>query len=165
MLRPLRVMSLIRGVLLLLAFATLATTAHAQQAVFRSVMPDGRIVFGSKPEPGAKESKQVNLAPLNIAKPVQAPPPAQSKAPTGNAEAPAPAKDGGPPDVTAARQKLEVAQKALEDGREPREGERTGTARPGMSRLNDDYYKRVKVLEDAVATAQAEYDAAQRAAR
>jgi hypothetical protein len=147
----------------LLALAALAGTAHAQ--VFRSIMPDGKIVYGSKPEPGAKESKQVDLPPPNIASPPPAAAPA--KKPAGNAEGPA-AKDGKGPgaiDVAAARQKLEAAQKALEDGREPREGERTGTATKGMTQLNEDYYKRIKTLEDAVTAAQTEYDTARQAAR
>ncbi len=45
-----------RRVPLLLLLAMLATGAHAQ-AVYRSVMPDGKIVYGNKPEPGAKEAK------------------------------------------------------------------------------------------------------------
>ena len=151
----------LRRLSFMLALVALAATAHAQ--VFRSIMPDGKIVYGSKPEPGAKESKQVDLPPPNIA----APPPvaAPAKKPSGNAESPE-NKDGKTPapDVNAARQKLETAQKALEAGREPREGERTGTATKG-SQLNEEYYKRQKTLEDAVAKAQAEYDAARQAAR
>jgi hypothetical protein len=157
---------LLPRIALVIALAALTATALAQ-TMYRSVMPDGRIVYGNKPEPGAKESKPVNLPPPNIASPNKPPAGAADKPPAGKPDA-APAKDGkdtDAPDVAAARQKLEAAQKTLEAGREPREGERTGTATKGMSRLNDEYYKRVKALEDAVATAQAEYDTALRAAR
>ncbi len=152
---------LLRRLCLLLALATVAATAHAQ--VFRSIMPDGRIVYGSKPEPGARESKQADLPPPNIAMPPAVTP---AKKPAGSAET-APAKDGkeAAPDVNVARQKLESAQKALEAGREPREGERTGTATKGATQLNEEYYKRIKTLEDAVTTAQKDYDSARQNAR
>lgn len=151
-------MRLIQRIFLLLTFA-LAATAVQAQAVFRSVMPNGKIVYGNKPEPGAKESKQVNLAPLNISTPT----PAGS---AGSADG-APPPGNNSPDVAAARQNLEAAQKALEAGREVREGDRTGIATKGgatSSRLNDSYLQRVKQLEDAVAAAQLQLQEAQRAA-
>lgn len=135
--------------------------AYAQSPMYRSVMPDGKVVYSDKPVPGAKESKQVNLAPLNIATPPQAPdtaqqPPAATTEPI-NKEA----------RVAAARQKLDAAQKALDAGREPGEGDRIGVAKGGgaTSRFSDSYLERVKQLEDAVAAAQKEFDEAQRAAR
>ena len=65
---------------ILIAFALAAATAQAQ-GVFRSTMPDGRIIYGDKPAPGAKESKEVTLQP-NIAEPpkVVAPAPSPSRA-------------------------------------------------------------------------------------
>ena len=149
-------MPLLRRLSVLIAFAVLAAAAHAQ--VYRSIMPDGKIVYGSKPEPGARESKQVDLPPPNIAMPPAAAPASKPAANGGTAAA----KDGKEPapDVNAARQKLEAAQKALENGREPREGERTGVASKGMTQLNEEYYKRINKLEDAVDTAQKEYDTA-----
>ena len=147
-----------RCILTFVFLALVALSAHAQ-GVFRSVMPDGKIVYGDKPAPGAKESKQVNLAPLNISAPTQgsSAPPEQPQ-PTG----------AGVPDVASARQNLEAAQKALEAGREPQEGERTGIATKGggaRTQLTDAYFQRVKSLEDAVAAAQAQLDSAQRPAR
>ena len=66
--------------------------------------------------------------------------------------------------VSAARQRLEAAQKALADGREQREGDRIGVAKggAGTSRLSESYLERVKSLEDNVAAAQQQLDAAQR---
>src|SRR5471032_3015160 len=154
-----RPMPLIRRIARLLAWALLATTAHAQ-AVFRSVMPNGKIVYGNKPEPGAKESKQVNLAPLNISAPTPG-----SPGSAGSAE-PSPAAGNNIPDVPTAERNLEAAKKALEAGREQQEGDRTGVAKGGgaSSRLTDAYVQRVKGLEDAVAAAQTQLEAAQRAA-
>lgn len=137
-----------------LVLALVTATAQAQ-AVFRSVMPDGKIVYGNKPEPGAKESKQVNLVPLNIS----APTPGSG----GPAPAPAPTAENNA-EIATAKQDLDAAQRALAAGREQQEGDRIGVAKGGgaTSRLADSYYQRVKALEDAVAAAQAQFEAAQR---
>jgi hypothetical protein len=143
-----------RNILLALTFALGAACAYAQP-MFRSVMPDGKIVYGDKPAPGAKESKQLNLAPLNIA----APPQGSSSAETAAAESAATADKNA--ELATARRNLEAAQQALEQGRAERDGDRIGTA-GGKSRLNDDYVQRVKSLEDAAAAAQQQVDLAQR---
>jgi hypothetical protein len=146
-----------RQAIFLIALAFVATTAQAQ-AVFRSVMPDGKIVYGDKPAPGAKESKQVNLPPPNISTSTQ---PQASPA-----DAPA-AAGSNSVEIAAARQNLEAAKKALEAGREPLEGERTGIARKGgavNSQLNEAYFQRIQSLEQAVAAAQQQLDEAQRGA-
>jgi hypothetical protein len=146
-----------RHTIFLIALAFVATTAQAQ-AVFRSVMPDGKIVYGDKPAPGAKESKQVNLPPPNISTSTQ---PQASPA-----DAPA-AAGSNSVEIAAARQNLEAAKKALEAGREPLEGERTGIARKGgavNSQLNEAYFQRIQSLEQAVAAAQQQLDEAQRGA-
>ena len=62
-----------RQATLLIALAFAATAAQGQ-TVFRSVMPDGSIVYGDKPAPGANEAKEIILPPPNIAKPPPAPP-------------------------------------------------------------------------------------------
>jgi hypothetical protein len=142
-----------RQILFLLALV-LAAPALAAEGVYRSVMPDGQIVYGSKPEPGAKESSQMNLPPPNISAPTpRAPPP------------PPPPKGSSDTDIRSARQALDDAKKALEDGREPLESERIGVASKGSSRLTDAYYQRIKGLESAVTAAQARLDAAQRGGR
>jgi hypothetical protein len=145
--------------LLLTAMFSLAAGVHAQ-GMYRSVMPDGKIVYSDKPAPGAKESKKVNLAPLNISTPQQG----TSSAPTDPAGA-APADKSA--ELVAARQKLDAAQKALEAGREQREGDRIGVAKGGgaTSRLSESYLERVKQLEDAVQAAQKEVSTAEQAAR
>ena len=140
--------AMLRLTILLIALALTATAAQAQ-AVFRSVMPDGRIIYGDKPAPGAKESKQVNLPPPNIS----APTPPGSGGPTSQQQA----ADAADASVRAAQQQLQAAKAALETGREPREGERIGTA-GGASRLTDAYFQRIKTLEAAIAAAQKQLD-------
>ena len=150
---------MMRHIVFLLALA-LANPALAAEGVYRSVMPDGKIVYGSKPEPGAKESAPVNLPPPNIS------------APTPRAAPPPPPPKGSPGSdnisIGNAQQALDDARKALESGREPQEGERTGIAKKGggaNTQLNEAYHRRIKALENAVAAAQAKLDAAQRGGR
>ncbi|MDB5810150.1 MAG: hypothetical protein JWN94_2272 [Betaproteobacteria bacterium] len=140
-----------RNIVLTLSFLLASACAYAQP-MFRSVMPDGKIVYGDKPAPGAKESKQVNLAPLNIATPSQ---------PTANNNEPAAGAAGDPnaaAEIAGARQTLEAAKATLEEGRVEREGDRTGTV-GGKARLSESYVERVTALESAVADAQKQLDA------
>ena len=143
----------------LLLILALASPAALAQGMFRSVMPDGKIVYGDKPAPGATESKKLNLAPLNIATPPAAPDTAQ---PSNPADGSQPGNNSA--EVAAAKQRLEAAQKALNDGREQRDGDRVGLAKGGggTSRLSESYLDRVKSLEGAVTAAQQQLDAAQR---
>ncbi len=142
--------------ILLLLLLVLAAPALPAEGVYRSVMPDGRVVYGSKPEPGAKESKPANLPAPNISAPT----------PRG-AAAPPPPPGPGNADIKTAQQSLDAARAALESGREPLEGERIGivTKSGANSRLTDAYYQRIKNLENAVTAAQARLDAAQRGPR
>jgi len=64
--------------------------------------------------------------------------------------------------VARAEQNLRDAQLALEQGREPLPGERTGTV-SGYTRLNESYASRVASLERAVQLAQAQVEEAYRA--
>ena len=141
-----------RQTLLLIAFALAATAAHGQ-AVYRSVMPDGSIVYGDKPAPGAKEAKEVSLPPPNISKPPPAPPKQSAPAITPRQ----PAANSADEQVRNAERDLQAAKAALEAGREPQPGERAGTA-GGGSRLTDAYFERIKSLENAVAAAQKKLD-------
>ncbi|MBI1989555.1 MAG: DUF4124 domain-containing protein [Betaproteobacteria bacterium] len=136
--------------LLLIALA-LAATAAQGQAVYRSVMPDGSIVYGDKPAPGAKEAKEVSLPPPNIAKP----PPAKPSAPATTPRQPA--SESPDDQVRNAERDLQKAKAALEAGREPQPGERIGTA-GGASRLTDAYFERIKALENAIVGAQKKLD-------
>ena len=138
---------------ILLIVIALAATAAQSQGVFRSVMPDGSIVYGDKPAPGAKEAKEVSLPPPNIAKPPPAPPKKSAPATAPGQQA----ADSADEPVKSAERELQKAKAALEAGREPLPGERVGTA-GGASRLTDAYFQRIKTLENAVAGAQKKFD-------
>jgi hypothetical protein len=140
-----------RQIPLLTALAFAASLAHAQ-TVFRSDMPDGSVVYGDSPAPGAKEVKKITLPPSNLlttpqsAAPASKPTPASASAP-GKQEASA-----ADAEVTSAEKALEAAQAALEAGRNEREGDRVGMI-GGHARLSEAYFERIKSLEVAVAAA------------
>jgi hypothetical protein len=145
-----------RQILLLIALALVATTVQAQ-AVFRSDMPDGSVVYGDKPAPGAKETKKITLPPSNISTTTRQTAPTSKPAPA-SAPAPAPEAKKSPVEiaddqVVRAEEELKAAQAALEAGRDAREGERVGMV-GGRSRLSEDYFERIKSLEAAIIAAQ-----------
>ena len=142
---------------------TLGFTALAVHAepVYRSVMPDGRIIYGDKPAPGASEAKEVTLSKPNIIAPVSTkPPPAAKPVPGDKPKGTVAEPDTDP--VARAQQRLDAAKAALEAGREEQEGDRIGTVKKGSSQRSEAYFKRVKSLEDAVAAAQKQLDDARR---
>ena len=147
--------------LLVLAFVTLAAAAQGQtQPIYRSEMPDGRIIFGDKPAPGAKSSKQVILQAPNIAVPGPTSAPARDGSKPSNVEGGSskPSNlDTADAEVKSAQQSLDDAKAALEAGREPTENERIGVARGG-TRLNEAYDQRIRSLENAVTAAQKRLD-------
>jgi hypothetical protein len=149
-----------RQIPLLTALALAASLAHAQ-TVFRSDMPDGSVVYGDKPAPGAKETKKITLPPPNISTtprqtaPASKPTPDPTSAPASAAKKPA--VDTPDAQVLRAEEELKAAQAALEAGRDAREGERVGMV-GGNSRLSEAYFERIRSLEAAVAAAQKKLD-------
>jgi hypothetical protein len=140
--------------LLLLALAAPA----AAQTVYRYVTPDGRTIFSDQPVPGAKLQGTVTPPAPPSSAPVESRkvPPAAADQPADNR---AQRLRAATEEVEAATQSLAQARARLSDGKEPLEGERTGTA-GGGSRLNEAYWARQAANEQAVANAQARLDAA-----
>jgi hypothetical protein len=132
------------------------------QVMYKSTLPDGRIVYGDKPDPRAAKVEQIT--------------PDTSRG--GIDGAPTQAETQRLQDLQRAREgreasgdKIRTAQKALEDaqaartaGQEPLENERIGTA-GGASRLTDDYYARLRTLDAAVENARRDLQQAQSAAK
>ena len=138
-------MRAIRNTILMLAL-TLPALVHAQGFYYQSVMPDGRVVVGDEPAPGAKEVRKIPLVKGNVSAPLSSPPPP-------GAARQQQALDGADAKIRQAQDQLQSAKAALESSREPLPGERIGTA-GGASRLTDAYHQRIKKLEDAVTAAQ-----------
>jgi hypothetical protein len=143
----------VRHVIAALLFAIGASGAGAQ-VIYKSTMPDGKVVYGEKPAPGARKVDKLE------------PPPAKSgitavtpgeKAREDQLAKQRPAVAAQQRAVDDARAQLQKAEAAREAGKEPLPGERIGTA-GGGSRLTDAYYARQKSLEEAVAAARKKVD-------
>jgi hypothetical protein len=146
-----------------LAALLVAANAAQAQAVYRSVMPDGSIVYGDKPVPGARDAREVELPPPNISLPEPSSGPAAGRPSDGTgpkqpSEPGRSALDIAQEEVRLAADELDRARAALDSGREPHEGEVMGTAIPGRTRRTDAYQSRVQSLEDAVTRAQQRLD-------
>ena len=116
----------------------------AAQTLYKSTMPDGKVVYSEKPVPGAKRVDTIE------------PPPAKTGTTTVTpgekaraAALPAPQQSG---ELMSAREALQKAEAARKAGEEPLPGERLGTA-GGASRLTDAYFERQKGLEAALESA------------
>ena len=146
-------MMAMRKTVLMLMFLLPALAAQAQNFYYQSVMPDGRIIVGDKPAPGAKEVKQIPLRQGNLSAPLSSPAPEGAPGTSTQKQT----LDAADSEIRDAQQSLQSAKAALEAGREPQPGERTGTA-GGASRLTDAYAQRIKMLENAVTIAQKRLD-------
>ena len=142
--------------LMILAFA--ATAVRADPNYYRSTMPDGSVVIGDKPAPGAASVKKIPLASptQNTSTPPQDNGSNANGSGTSSNDDNIAAADTA---VAQAQEKLDAAKAALASGQEPQPGERTGMVN-GLSRLNESYMQRIRGLEEAVAAAQKELDAA-----
>ncbi len=150
---------MMRLVLIMLACAICAgAVAQSGAPIYRSVMPDGKIVFGDKPAPGAKESKPVVLRPSNTALP--------GPTSSGDSASRQQALENATNDVQTAQQNLDRARAALEAARPPGPDEQIGSVKSGKGgsggmRTTEAYDKRIKALELDVITAQKQLDEAQ----
>lgn len=147
---------------LILALAALLAAPEAwAQTMYRSTMPDGRTILSDRPMPGARKVEEIKIPPGNVA---PGPAPAAKDKPKPKPKPPAPSRtdalSAAEAELRQAQMAHDAARDAAEKGKEPREGERLGTA-GGASRLSDEYWARQKALADAVAAAQKRVDAAQ----
>ncbi|HSO07686.1 MAG TPA: DUF4124 domain-containing protein [Pelomicrobium sp.] len=136
----------------------LAGGAALAQTVYRSTMPDGRVIFGDAPAPGATRVEEVRVQPA----PTVAPPATREQVQRAqeNAAERTEQRRDAQQRLEEARNELSRAEAALANGTEPLPGERLGTA-GGGSRLSDDYWARQQRLKDAVAEAKQKIEAAQ----
>ena len=134
--------------------AALLLHSAVAQTLYKSTMPDGRIVYGDKPAPGAAKVEESKLDTSSkglggtTARETEALKELENS--RGKREA-AGAK------LQAAEEALRQAEAARAAGKEPLPGERVGTA-GGASRLNDAYYARQNKLNEAVQNAQRNLD-------
>ena len=139
----------------ILAIAALVSPALAQ-TMYKSTMPDGQVIYGDTPAPGAVKVEPTKVAPAT--KGVTPPSPREIQV-LKQLETDRARRDAVDSQLRALEKALADAEAALAAGKEPREGERIGTA-GGASRLNDAYWLRQKALESAVEQARRDLEAA-----
>lgn len=118
----------------------------AAQVLYKSVLPDGRVVYGDKPDPGATkvEKQQPDISKRGLGGST----PREAEALKAMEESRA-KRETADEKSRSAQDAVRAAEQARAAGKEPLPGERTGTA-GGGSRLNDSYYERQRKLEEDV---------------
>jgi hypothetical protein len=135
------------SVILVSLAAALPGAPALAQTLYKSTMPDGRVVYGDKPAPGAvKVEEQV---PKSKQQKGVVPPTAGERELLKKMEAERQQREAAQDRLRRAEIALHDAEVALAMGREPQPNERIGTA-GGKSRLSDAYWERVKKLEENV---------------
>ena len=134
----------------------------AAQTTYKSTMPDGKVVYGEKPMPGAKRVETMAAPPAKTGTTIVTP--AEKSTVDQRIGKPSATEGAAQRQLDEARLQLQQAEAAFAGGKEPLPGERIGTA-GGSSRLTDDYFKRQKRLEQAVESARKSLEQAQQTAR
>jgi len=133
-----------------LLMSCLGVAGAAAQDLYKSTMPNGKVVYGEKPEPGAKQVEKLLPPPPQTGTSVLTP--AEKKGIDQRVQQRAADETAWKRDLEAAYAQLKKAEAARESGKEPLPGERLGTA-TGASRLTDEYWTRQKSLEAALEAA------------
>jgi hypothetical protein len=136
-----------------LAAALLLQPAVAQ-TLYKSTMPDGGVVYGDKPAPGAIKVEETRP---DVSKGGISGTTAREQEALKELEKARLQREGEQDKVRAAEEALRNAEAARAAGKEPLASERIGTA-GGASRITDDYNARQKKLDDAVEKARRELD-------
>ena len=135
------------------------------QAVYKSIMPDGKVIYGEKPVPGAAKVDKVETPPPKSGITVVTPEEKARVEKLAKEREKASAASAGKKDLLDdARKQLQKAESDRDSGQEPLPGERLGTG-GGKSRLSDDYFARQKKLEQAVVDARKRLDELERGGR
>jgi hypothetical protein len=140
-----------------LLFAFCAASAGAQ-TIYKSIMPDGKIVYGEKPVSGAKKVETIEAPPAKTGVTAATP---QEQARAAELRQRQAARTEPAAQAEDAQLALKNAEAAREAGREPLPDERQGLA-GGGSRLTEAYFARQKILDAAVEAARQRAEEASR---
>jgi hypothetical protein len=140
-----------------LLFSFCAASAGAQ-TIYKSIMPDGKIVYGEKPVPGAKKVETIEAPPAKTGVTAATP---QEQARAAELRQRQPTRTEPAAQAEDAQLALKNAEAAREAGREPLPDERQGLA-GGGSRLTEAYFARQKILDAAVEAARQRAEEASR---
>jgi hypothetical protein len=142
---------IVRGV----ALAALIWAAPSwAQTIYKSTMPDGRVIYSTEPVRGAKRVETMKPPAENTGVRPVAPQDAQKLEQQGMQRE---RREARQDEMQQAEKALREAETAQATGKEPLPGERQGTA-GGGSRLTDDYWGRQKALEASVVEARKRLD-------
>jgi hypothetical protein len=143
----------------------LGSVGASAQTIFKSTMPDGKVIYGEKAAPGAVHVETLEPPPPKSGISGLTP---EEKALAERLDrqrsAAAAASLASERNLNEARKQLVQAEAAREAGREPLPNERIGIA-GGGSRLTEDYFARQRVLDEAVQAARKRLTDAQQALR
>jgi len=150
-------MKLHSAVFMLLA---LAAANVAAQTVFKSIMPDGSIVYGNGPAKGAAKVEPIKVEPPVVTDSPPAPPsPEAARRVREDLRSEEAAWAKAAQEVRSAEDALSAAKLAQQSGVAPLAGEMIGNAGGGV-RPSETYFARQQQLADDVKKAQARVDAA-----
>jgi hypothetical protein len=143
----------------ILGAALAVAPAGWARTVYKSVMPDGRVIYGEQPQPGARKvtKSTVDVGDTGV-KPVS---PGAVQSASERARERTRALDDSLTAMRIAEADLRAAEMEREAGIEPLPGERLGIVGPG-SRLTDTYWERQQMLEERVARARDRLDQTRR---
>ena len=129
-----------------LIFAVLLALPAAAQTLYKSTMPDGRVIYGDKP---AQDAAKVEETRPDISKGGIGGTTPREAATLKQLEKGRQQREVTDDRVSIAEKAVRSAEAARDAGKEPLPGERIGTA-GGASRLTDAYLERQKSLEENV---------------
>jgi len=151
-------MNLRTAIFLLLACAAAPAAA---QAVYKSVMPDGSIVYGNGPAKGATKVEPIKAEPpVVMDSPPAAPSPESARRVREELRGDNAAWTKAAEEVRSAEEALSAAKLAQQAGVAPVPGEMIGNAGNSFVRPSEAYFARQQQLADDVKKAQARVDAA-----
>ena len=128
---------------LVLAFVSGAALA---QFLYKSTMPDGKVIYGDAPAPGAAKVEKTRPDTSNTGVTGATPKETEALRNMQNERGAAGPDQSRVGEVEAALRKMEAEREKV---REPQEGERIGTV-SGGGRFTDSYWERQKKYEDGM---------------
>ena len=142
------------------AFCALLLQPAAAQTLYKSTLPDGRVIYGETPVTGAAnvEAIQPDTSKGGLGGTAGGTTASQREK-LENMEKARLERERGQNKVQEAAKALKEAEDARDTGKEPYENERIGTA-GGNSRLTDAYFERQRRLEAAAENARRKLDEA-----
>ena len=139
-----------------LLLAALFSGELAAQPVYKSTLPDGRVLYGDQPDPAAVKVEE--STPDTSSRGLGGVTPREAQA-LEDLEKARLGREGEDARLHALQNTLHDAEAAQAAGKEPLPGERIGTA-GGASRLDDSYWARQRQLDQAVEKARRDLEAA-----